>query len=196
MIDEKDLERRYIRGRANFLPWEARGEAENLEFEAYKDILTRRAGATFFGKNSFVSPDAHVYTEHFEIGANSWVAAGAILRGHIKLGDNTTVNPFAHIAGKVRIGNGVRIAGLASLYGFNHGYARTDRPIYVQSHTSRGIVIMDDVWIGANAVIVDGVTVAAHSIVAGGAIVTGSFPEYSIIGGNPARVLKNRMEST
>lgn len=196
MIDENDLERRYVRGRSNFLPWESKDESAVLEYTAYKNILTRRAGATFFGQNSFVSPDAHIYTERFEIGANSWIAAGTILRGSVIIGDNTSVNPFTHIAGDIKIGNGVRIAGLVSIYGFNHGYSRTDQPIYVQRHTSKGIVIKDDVWIGANAVIVDGVTVAAHSIVAAGAVVTKDFPEYSIIGGNPARLLKNRLDNS
>ncbi|MBV9784182.1 MAG: acyltransferase [Acidisphaera sp.] len=136
-----------------------------------------------------------MYTERFEIGANSWIAAGVIIRGDVSIGVDSSINPFSHIAGLVRIGNGVRIAGLVSIYGFSHGYSRTDIPIYVQKHSSKGVVILDDVWLGANSVILDGVTIASHSIVAGGAVVTKNFPEYSIIGGNPARVLKNRLES-
>ncbi len=194
MIDEDNLERRYLRSRANFLPWENRDESVRLEFAAYKNILERRAGAVFFGKNSFVSTDAHIYTDRFEIGNNSWIAGGAILRGRVSIGDNTSINPFAHIAGDIKIGSGVRIAGLVSIYGFNHGYSKTDRPIYAQPSTSKGVVIEDDVWVGANAIIVDGVTVSAHSVVAAGAVVTKSFPEYSVIGGNPARVLKSRLE--
>jgi len=54
------------------------------------------------------------------------------------------------------------------------------------------VIIEDDVWIGANAVILKGVTLRRGSIVAAGAIVTKSFPPYSVIDGVPARLLKMR----
>ena len=54
------------------------------------------------------------------------------------------------------------------------------------------IVIEDGVWCGANVTILKGVTIGKDSIVAAGAVVTKSFPPYSIIGGVPAKLLKNR----
>ncbi len=54
------------------------------------------------------------------------------------------------------------------------------------------VVIEDDVWCGANVTILKGVTIGRGSIVAAGAVVTQSFPPYSIIGGVPARLLKMR----
>lgn len=54
------------------------------------------------------------------------------------------------------------------------------------------VVIEDDVWCGANVTILKGVTIGHGSIVAAGAVVTQSFPPYSIIGGIPARLLKMR----
>ena len=54
------------------------------------------------------------------------------------------------------------------------------------------IVIEDDVWCGANVTILKGVTIGRGSIVAAGAVVTTSFPPYSIIGGVPAKFLKKR----
>ncbi len=54
------------------------------------------------------------------------------------------------------------------------------------------VVIEDDVWIGANATILKGVTIGHGSVVAAGAVVTKSFPPYSIIGGTPAKLLKPR----
>ena len=54
------------------------------------------------------------------------------------------------------------------------------------------VVIEDDVWCGANVTILKGVTIGRGSIVAAGAVVTQSFPPYSIIGGVPAKLLKMR----
>lgn len=54
------------------------------------------------------------------------------------------------------------------------------------------IVIEDDVWCGANVTILKGVTIGRGSVIAAGAVVTKSFPPYSIIGGVPAKLLKMR----
>lgn len=54
------------------------------------------------------------------------------------------------------------------------------------------VVIEDDVWCGANVTILKGVRIGRGSVVAAGAVVTKSFPPYSIIGGIPARIIKNR----
>lgn len=54
------------------------------------------------------------------------------------------------------------------------------------------VVIEDDVWCGANVTILKGVTIGHGSVIAAGAVVTQSFPPYSIIGGVPARLLKMR----
>ena len=56
----------------------------------------------------------------------------------------------------------------------------------------RPVVIEDDVWCGANVTILKGVTIGHGSVVAAGAVVTKSFPPYSIIGGIPAKLLKMR----
>ena len=54
------------------------------------------------------------------------------------------------------------------------------------------VVIEDDVWCGANVTILKGVTIGRGSVVAAGAVVTNSFPPYSIIGGVPAKLIKMR----
>lgn len=57
------------------------------------------------------------------------------------------------------------------------------------------IVIEDDVWCGANVTILKGVTIGHGSVVAAGAVVTKSFPPYSIIGGVPAKLIKMRFDN-
>lgn len=83
---------------------------------------------------------------------------------------------------------------MVSIYGFNHGIDSLDIPIRAQAHTSKGVEIGSDVWIGTHAVILDGCNIGDHSVIAAGAVVTKSFPEYSIIGGNPARLIRDRRE--
>jgi carbonic anhydrase/acetyltransferase-like protein (isoleucine patch superfamily) len=112
------------------------------------------------------------------------------------MGKHCTINPYVSVHGKVTLGDGVRIASLATLAGQNHVFSDITKPIYQQPISTKGIVIGDDVWVGANVVVLDGVTIGAHAILAAGAIVTRDVPEYAIVGGNPARVLRDRRAPT
>ncbi|WNR45208.1 acyltransferase [Paenibacillus roseipurpureus] len=178
----------------DYMPWLSPTEEQREKQLEWQRFLIHRYKAEF-GTNSYVSRKAHFFPERFAMGEKSYIAAGATVRGeHIQIGANSTVNSYATIAGRVQIGDGVRIATHVSIFGFNHGYEDTMLPIYQQPLTTKGIIIEDDVWIGANAVVLDGVTIGAHSIIAAGAIVTKDVPAYSIAGGNPAKVLRNRLE--
>jgi len=76
------------------------------------------------------------------------------------------------------------------LSGLNHGYEAIDTPIRLQKVTTTQIVIEDEVWIGANAVLTAGITVGKHSVIAGGSVVVKNVPPYCVVGGNPAKILK------
>ena len=88
----------------------------------------------------------------------------------------------------------MRIASHASIVGFNHGFDDPNVPIHAQKHYSAGIVIEDDVWIGANAVILDGVTVGKGAVIAAGAVVSKDVPPLAIVAGVPAKVVRRRGE--
>jgi acetyltransferase-like isoleucine patch superfamily enzyme len=62
----------------------------------------------------------------------------------------------------------------------------------LESVSKGPIVIEDDVWIGTNSIILSGVTIAQGTIIAAGSVVTKSTEPYSIIGGNPAKLIKKR----
>lgn len=54
----------------------------------------------------------------------------------------------------------------------------------------KDVIVEEDVWIGCNVTLLSGVTIGRGSIIAGGAVVTKSFPPYSVIGGVPAKHIK------
>lgn len=110
----------------------------------------------------------------------------------LKIGNNVQINPGTCIYGNVVIGNNVMIAPNVMIAGGNHGFSRNGVPMIYQQCTSKGIVIGDDVWIGANVVILDGVSVGEGAIVAAGAVVTKDVDPYSVVTGNPASLKKLR----
>lgn len=181
--------------RLQFLTWDRRPEdIDSPEHRARQAELAGRAGASFH-PSAYVAAEAAIFTTRLELGAESWIAGHALVRGEVVFGANCTVNPYAMISGRVTCGDGVRIASHVSLVGFNHGYDDPDTPIYRQKHETRGITIEDDVWIGANAVVVDGVTIGRGAVIAAGAVVSKDVPSMAIVGGVPARVLRYRGRS-
>lgn len=74
----------------------------------------------------------------------------------------------------------------------DHVFDDIEDPIRTQGHVGADIIIEDDCWLGANVVVLKGVHVGAHSIIGAGSIVTKCFPPYSVIVGNPAKLIKSR----
>ena len=119
---------------------------------------------------------------------------------YITMGDvsiNRDVRITTSSSGKspIKIGNNVSIAPRVMIIGGNHNFTRTDVPTMLQGEGKQGAIIIEyNVWIGAASIILTGVTIGTGSIIGAGSIVTKSIPKYSIVAGNPARVIKNRLE--
>ena len=178
-------------------PWEfaAGATAKEKAAQLRHQRALKEALGVELGQGCFVATTASVSGRPGEVlsmGPEGFVAANAYVTGAVKLGAHCSVNPFATLRGPVTGGEGVRIGAYACLVGFNHGFADTERPVFRQGITSKGIVLGDDVWVGAHATIVDGVRVGSHVIIAAGAVVTKDVPDYAIVGGNPARLIRSR----
>lgn len=79
------------------------------------------------------------------------------------------------------------------IYTQNHNFSRTDISMDQQGWSEeKPVVIEDDVWIGARVTILPGVVIGSGSIIGASAVVTKSVPPYSVVAGNPAKVVKNR----
>jgi acetyltransferase-like isoleucine patch superfamily enzyme len=191
---EEELKAADHQDRLQWLTWDRTPEdIASPEHVARKAKLALTAGASF-APTAYVAADAAIFTSHLVLGDNSWIAGHALVRGDVEFGAHSTVNSYACISGKVRFGDGVRIASHASIVGFNHGFDDPNVPIHAQKHYSAGIVVEDDVWIGANAVILDGVTVGKGAVIAAGAVVSKDVPPMSIVAGVPAKVVRRRGE--
>ena len=80
------------------------------------------------------------------------------------------------------------------MFSENHNYDDITVPIKNQGVTKGKTVIGSDVWIGANVSIMSSVNIGDGCIIAAGAVVTKDIPAFSVIGGVPAKILKNRKE--
>lgn len=157
-------------------------------------------GPISIGKGTKILNMAEVSTEYYgeiSIGDNCEIYTGALLLtygGFIQMGNNCTVNHYSVLYGHggLTIGNGVRIAAHTVIIPANHNFADTEKPIYKQGLTMKGIVIEDDVWIAAGVRILDGVTIGRGSVIAAGAVVTKDTPPYSVNAGVPSRVISHR----
>ncbi|MEM9355026.1 MAG: acyltransferase [Pseudomonadota bacterium] len=94
--------------------------------------------------------------------------------------------------GGLTIGNFVRIAAHTVMVPSNHEYSDTAIPITKQGLSMKGIVVEDDVWVGAGARILDGVRLRTGTVVGAGAVLTHSTNEFSVVAGVPARQLATR----
>lgn len=115
------------------------------------------------------------------------------------IGDFSGIGYKCCIPATIVIGKDVMMGPEVIILSQNHNHKYLDKPMRIQGYNTRKypIVIEDDVWIGQRVMIMANVDkIGTGSIIAAGAIVTKDVPPYTIVGGNPARVLKKRNEET
>lgn len=130
-----------------------------------------------------------------QIGARTVVDAFVKIKpaggsGEVVIGDDCAINSgvVMYTGNGIRIGDAVLIAANCTLAPTNHAFGDTARRIRDQGfQPSRGgIVIGDDVWLGANVVVLDGAMIGQGCVVAAGSVVRGELEPYSIYAGIPA----------
>lgn len=115
---------------------------------------------------------------------------------NLVLGDRVSINRDCtiHAGGKVSIGDDVLIGPKVVIYSQNHVFRSLDLPINEQGYEFREVVIENDVWIASGAMIMPGCHIGRGAIVGAGAVVRGEIPEFAVVLGNPAAVVKYRKE--
>lgn len=110
----------------------------------------------------------------------------------VSIGDNSRINERSRIR-NVIIGKNVLIAPEVYILHSGHGYGDRSIPMLEQGETTYDKTVMeDDVWIGARSIILPGRRIGKGAIVAAGSVVTKDVQPYTIVGGNPARLIKAR----
>lgn len=152
-----------------------------------------------FKYHAYVSPRAEVdFTSNLLLGKNVRISAFTKIKatdGPVLIGAGTSIGPSCFISSGTKgitIGDNVMIASNTSMVANNHRYDRVDIPMNQQGHTSTGIMVADDVWIGSNSVVLDGSSIETGVVVAAGSVVSGKLAARQIVTGNPAKAIFKR----
>ncbi len=125
-----------------------------------------------------------------------WIRAGTafFFPENISIGRGVSINDnvFINGAGGFEIQDGSGIAYGTAVISEDHEIGDPRIPIREQPKIPAKVTIEKQVWVAANCTILKGVTIGEGSVVAAGSVVTRSVPPYSIVGGNPARVMRKR----
>lgn len=170
-------------------------------------VRIRFADQIRLGRNAYIDQDVYLHAcpQGITIGDESFVMHGSILHVYnfrdlphafIRIGKNSLIGERNVLRGQggITIGDRVYTAPMVQMLAVNHIFHDPTRPMIEQGITTEGITVEDDVWIGAGAVITDGVHIGQGAVVAAGAVVTQDVPAHTVVGGVPARVLKEIRE--
>ena len=171
-------------------------------------VRLRFASNITLGRGAYLDHGSYLHAcdNGIEVGEKTLVMHGSVLHVYnfrslphsgIWIGSNSLIGEYNVIRGQggVKIGDRVYTSPMVQIIAVNHVFDDPSRPMVDQGITAEGIVIEDDVWIGSGAVITDGVTVGKGAVVAAGAVVTKDVPPHTVVGGVPARVIREIADS-
>lgn len=148
------------------------GVSKKLRYLVCKNIFKKIGDNVNIERKAFFGSGLEI-----EIGSNSGLGINCNIPSNTIIGDNVMMGPNCYILAR------------------NHRFDRIDIPMCEQDFLpNQQTVIGDDVWIGRDVLMTPGRTIKNGSIIAGGCVLCKDFPEYSIIGGNPSRLIKSRIQ--
>lgn len=153
------------------------------------------------GKNSYIGPGYDFIGLNMKginiannvlIGRNATISLSS-KRGRIIIGNKTNIARFANIAAtkKITIGKECVISYNTSILDHDHIFnIKPSSPIYSGITEGKEVIIGDNCFVGAHCFILKGVKLGKHCVVGANSVVNKSFPDYSVIAGNPAKLIK------
>ena len=185
-----------------------------------KPFLKKSKGFIFIGNNSKIKFKS-LFSHGNSCQIGNYVHINALSKYGVKLGNNVTIldgsyidctgvisnigegitignnvgfaqNCFIQVRGKVFIEDNVILGPNVSIFSENHKYDNYNLPINEQGVERKGVRIEYGVWVGSRTIILDGVTIGKNSIIAAGSVITKDVKPNTIVGGVPAKFIKNR----
>ncbi|MGB9614843.1 MAG: 2,3,4,5-tetrahydropyridine-2,6-dicarboxylate N-acetyltransferase, partial [Fervidobacterium sp.] len=156
----------------------------NLKYKV--EFLARNSAIPLVDLSKFdarIEPGA-IIREYVEIGNNAVIMMGAVVNLGAVIGEGTMIDMNVVVGARARIGKFCHIGAGSVIAGV------------IEPPSAEPVVIEDHVMVGANAVVLEGIRVGYHSVVAAGAVVVEDVPEYTVVAGVPARVIKRVDERT
>ena len=167
------------------------------------NVRLRFAGNIRLGDGAYIDYGAYLHATPggIDIGPGTFIMHGAVLHVYnfrdlphafIRIGRDSLIGEYNVLRGQggITVGDRVYTAPLVQMLAVNHNFEDPHRPMVEQGISAEGIVVEDDVWIGAGSVITDGVRIGRGAVVAAGAVVTSDVQPRTVVGGVPAKLLK------
>lgn len=130
-----------------------------------------------------------------EVASGSTIEKDGILNihGSCKIGKDVYISTrfLLGCSQSITIGDNVAIGPNVVIVDANKIYTNLSVPVSQQGGVSKDINIGADSWVGANSTILPGTTLGRHVVVGAGSVVRGSFPDNVLIGGSPAKIIRN-----
>lgn len=146
----------------------------DIRSRLYTKLLRPLLGS--LGKNSYIHHDVHIE-----------------IPGNISIGNNVLIPKYTDMKGmgKIYIGNNILFGPYVSFYTNRHEFKKSSIPISDQPSTQGIIRVGNDSWIGGNVIFLPNISIGNHCVVGAGSVVTKSIPDYVVVVGNPAKIIKH-----
>lgn len=171
-----------------------------------RNVVLRHPDKIHIGKNVFIDDNCVLDAKGDNPKKGLWLGDNVIISrntvlscqsGTIRVGDNTNIgmNCIIHCVDKeVRIGRNTVIGAFCYIIGAGgHGTDRVDTPMIGQPAVTKGIIIGDNLWIGAGVKVMDGVRIGNDAILGAASLVNKDVPDFAVVAGIPAKVIKKRI---
>lgn len=155
------------------------------------DILPNNHSRINLGQKRLRSLCAKFYLSR--CGNNVNIQKNTSFSSRCTIGDNSGIGKDSILYGPVIIGNDVMMGPNCTIYTQNHAYDKLSIPMNKQGFSpEKPVIIGNDVWIGGHVIILPGVKIGNGAIIGAGSVVTREVPDFAIVGGNPASIIKFR----